>query len=147
MSMNRKSKFSGLFEPAPDADAPSSAPAINDVSVVPPLKEQAPAVAPAEEQTQETMPAPAQRISRRPAQRAASHRTPSLPASAPPQRASRSGSGKRNNPEYFQATAYIPQQLKEEVDIKMIRAKRRRPDLDFSVLMEELLQIWVNSKD
>ncbi len=147
MSMNRKSKFSGLFEPALDADAPASAPAVNDVSVAPPSKEQPPAVAPAEEQTQATMLAPAQRTSRPPAQRTTSRRTPSPAALAPPQRASRLGSGKRNNPDYFQATAYIPQQLKDEVDIKMIRAKRRRPDLDFSVLMEELLQIWVNSKD
>jgi hypothetical protein len=60
------------------------------------------------------------------------------------QRAQRAGGGKRNNPDYFQATAYIPQQLKEEVDIKLIRTRRQRPDLDFSVLMEELLQQWLN---
>ncbi len=149
MSMNRKSKFSGLFEPTLPVDDPAvSTPPSDDVHVPAPPGEQVRVAAPVEERVQEAMPnlAPARRTPRATVQRTAAQRARSTPAPAA-QREQRTGSGKRNNPDYFQATAYIPQALKEEVDIKIIRAKRRRSDLDFSVLMEELLQTWVDSKD
>jgi len=142
---NRKSKFSGLFEGAPVADSPAPPPSSTDIPRAT-FPEEMLVVASEQEQEQEPVLAPAKRTARQAAQRRTASTSQSTLAPAA-LREQRTGSGKRNNPNYFQATAYIPQQLKEEVDIKLIRAKRRRPDLDFSVLMEELLQTWVNSKD
>lgn len=147
MSINRKSKFSGLFESTPPIDnSPVPASSSDDIHIPASPEEQLSVAVPVEEHVQEAMPAPApaRRTSRSVVQRTTSRSTQSTPAPAA-QREQRTGSGKRNNPDYFQATAYIPQQLKEEVDIKLIRAKRQRPELDFSVLMEELLEQWTRN--
>lgn len=142
---NRKSKFSGLFETTPVADVPAPHSASADVAQAAPPEATLDAV-PQQDQEQAPVPARAQRAARQAGPRSTAPATRPTAAPAVP-REQRVQVGKRNNPNYFQATAYIPQQLKEEVDIKIIRAKRRRPDLDFSVLMEELLQTWVNEKD
>lgn len=47
--------------------------------------------------------------------------------------------GKRSNPDYIGAFAYIPGKLHEEVKIKLLRKK----DLDFSELIEQLLAKWL----
>ena len=145
MSTNRKSKFSGLFEPAPTVVDPSTPAAVDDVQTPAAASAEVPLTAPVPERVQEVLPTPARATSRATLQRTTTRGTRSTPAPAPHQER-RLGSGKRNNPDYFQATAYIPQQLKEEVDIKLIRAKRQRPELDFSVLMEELLEQWTRDK-
>ena len=48
--------------------------------------------------------------------------------------------GKKGNPEYQQATAYIPRKLHEEVQVKLIKNGKRQ---DFSQLVETLLQDWI----
>jgi hypothetical protein len=50
--------------------------------------------------------------------------------------------GKRSNPDYTGAFAYIPANLHEEVKIKLLRRK----DLDFSGLVEELLTKWLDEQ-
>lgn len=50
--------------------------------------------------------------------------------------------GKRNNPEYTGAFAYIPAKLHEDVKVKLLRRK----DLDFSGLAEQLLTQWLNDQ-
>lgn len=50
--------------------------------------------------------------------------------------------GKRNNPDYTGAFAYIPAQLHEDVKIKLLRKK----DLDFSLLVECLLAKWLDEE-
>ena len=51
--------------------------------------------------------------------------------------------GKKDNPDYQQATSYIPRQLHQEVRVRLIQAGRKQ---DFSELVEELLRKWVNSQ-
>lgn len=48
--------------------------------------------------------------------------------------------GKRSNPKYTGAFAYIPIELHDDVKIKLLRKK----DLDFSELVEHLLIKWLN---
>jgi hypothetical protein len=50
--------------------------------------------------------------------------------------------GKRSNPDYTGAFAYIPANLHEEVKIKLLRKK----DLDFSGLVEQLLAKWLSDQ-
>ena len=50
--------------------------------------------------------------------------------------------GKRNNPEYTGAFAYIPGKLHEDVKVKLLRKK----DLDFSELIEQLLTQWLSDQ-
>lgn len=50
--------------------------------------------------------------------------------------------GKRSNPDYTGAFAYIPSKLHEDIKIKLLRKK----DLDFSGLVEELLTKWLNEQ-
>ena len=50
--------------------------------------------------------------------------------------------GKRNNPEYTGAFAYIPGKLHEDVKVKLLRKK----DLDFSGLVEKLLSDWLHNQ-
>lgn len=51
-------------------------------------------------------------------------------------------SGKRTNPEYCQANAYVPKALRKEVD----RALLDIEGLDYSSLVEDLLRKWLKSK-
>lgn len=50
--------------------------------------------------------------------------------------------GKRNNPDYTGAFAYIPGKLHEDVKVKLLRRK----DLDFSRLVENLLSQWLKEQ-
>jgi hypothetical protein len=52
------------------------------------------------------------------------------------------GKGKRGNPDYFQATAYILGTVHEETKINLIRQGNR----EFSELVEELLSAWNKSQ-
>ena len=47
--------------------------------------------------------------------------------------------GRRSDPNYTGAFAYIPAKLHDEVKIKLFRRK----DLDFSALVEDLLAKWL----
>lgn len=47
--------------------------------------------------------------------------------------------GKRSNPDYTGAFAYIPATLHEDIKVKLLRRK----DLDFSELVEQLLTNWL----
>ena len=51
--------------------------------------------------------------------------------------------GKRSNPEYTGAFAYIPIALHDDVKIKLLRNK----GLDFSGLVEKLLRQWLNDQN
>jgi hypothetical protein len=50
--------------------------------------------------------------------------------------------GKRSNPDYIGAFAYIPGKLHEDVKIHLLRRK----DLDFSGLVEKLLTDWLDKQ-
>lgn len=50
--------------------------------------------------------------------------------------------GKRTNPEYCQANAYVPKSLRREVD----RALLDIDGLDYSSLVEDLLRKWLKNK-
>lgn len=50
--------------------------------------------------------------------------------------------GKRNNPEYCQANAYLPKALRREVE----RALLDIEGMDYSSLVEDLLRKWLKSK-
>ena len=50
--------------------------------------------------------------------------------------------GRRSDPNYIGAFAYIPAKLHDEVKIKLFRRK----DLDFSGLVENLLTQWVEEQ-
>lgn len=50
--------------------------------------------------------------------------------------------GKRSNPIYTGAFAYIPIELHDDVKIKLLRKK----DLDFSELIEQLLTQWLREQ-
>lgn len=50
--------------------------------------------------------------------------------------------GKRSNPDYIGAFAYIPGKLHEDVKINLLRRK----DLDFSGLVEDLLTQWLKEQ-
>jgi hypothetical protein len=56
------------------------------------------------------------------------------------QPASTGRAGKKGNPDYQQATAYIPRKLHEEVQVKLIKNGKRQ---DFSQLVETLLKDWI----
>lgn len=64
---------------------------------------------------------------------------PENPVSAPKQMKVK---GKRSNPDYIGAFAYIPGKLHEDVKIKLLRRK----DLDFSGLVEKLLTDWLGKQ-
>jgi hypothetical protein len=51
--------------------------------------------------------------------------------------------GKRSNPDYTGAFAYIPIALHDDVKIKLLRNK----ELDFSGLVENLLKQWLNDQN
>jgi len=50
--------------------------------------------------------------------------------------------GKRSNPNYTGAFAYIPSKLHEDIKIKLLRKK----ELDFSDLVEQLLTNWLKEQ-
>lgn len=65
---------------------------------------------------------------------------PPIPeVSVKPVRVSR---GKRDNPEYVQANAYLPKRLRRAVDRVLID----RDDLDYSTLVEDLLRQWLKAQ-
>jgi hypothetical protein len=63
---------------------------------------------------------------------------PETAAETKPKRGRPGGQGKRLNPDYSQATAYIPTTLHDETKINLIRQGNR----EFSELVEELLAAW-----
>ncbi len=60
----------------------------------------------------------------------------------PVKRAGRGEPGKRNDPRYCQANAYIPKDVRKEVD----RALLDVDGLDYSSLVEQLLREWLESR-
>ncbi|MEW4571300.1 hypothetical protein AB1L88_25790 [Tautonia sp. JC769] len=63
------------------------------------------------------------------------------PKPAPVKRKTEPVTGKRTNPEYCQANAYVPKALRREVD----RALLDIDGLDYSTLVEDLLRKWLKS--
>lgn len=61
---------------------------------------------------------------------------------AAPKSKSAKTTGKRSNPKYTGAFAYIPIELHDDVKIKLLRKK----DLDFSELIEYLLTQWISEQ-
>lgn len=49
--------------------------------------------------------------------------------------------GKRSNPDYTQVSAYIPKDLHKRVKIALVNS-----DQDFSELVSQLLEEWLNDK-
>lgn len=50
--------------------------------------------------------------------------------------------GKRDNPNYCQANAYVPKSLRKAVDRALLDAE----NLDYSSLVEDLLRKWIKSR-
>jgi hypothetical protein len=72
---------------------------------------------------------------------------PALPPSAPPKAATgktkvETPKGKRDNPDYCQANAYVPKSLRKAVD----RALLDIDGMDYSTLVTDLLRKWVKSR-
>lgn len=64
-----------------------------------------------------------------------------VPAQTPVQPANTGrGVGRRRDPDYMQASAYVPRQLRRQVDRALLNDSRER---DYSELIEELLQKWL----
>ena len=51
--------------------------------------------------------------------------------------------GRRSDPNFVQANAYIPRDLHDEVKIALLKEGKRR---QYSELVEELLRIWVSER-
>lgn len=95
--------------------------------------------APAVESTPEAAPAPPPPS---PAPVAAAPAEAAKSKSAASRKRAEPVTGKRTNPEYCQANAYIPKALRREVE----RALLDIDGLDYSSLVEELLRKWLKSK-
>ena len=50
--------------------------------------------------------------------------------------------GKRDNPDYCQANAYVPKSLRRAVEKAILDVE----DLDYSTLVEDLLRKWLKSR-
>lgn len=50
--------------------------------------------------------------------------------------------GKRDNPDYCQANAYIPREMRRQVEIALLSID----GLDYSSLVEDLLRKWLKSR-
>ena len=76
--------------------------------------------------------------------------TPPSPALPVPARPKRSGSkpepvtakGKRDNPDYCQANAYVPKRIRKAVDRQLLDIE----GLDYSTLIEDLLRKWLKAR-
>jgi hypothetical protein len=73
-------------------------------------------------------------------QRQKAKATQSEPA-AEPKRRQRKATGKRSDPNYIQVGAYIPKELNKDVKRLLVDAEG-----DFSDLVTELLEQWVNEQ-
>jgi hypothetical protein len=60
--------------------------------------------------------------------------------SEPIEKATKRRAGKRNDPDYVQVTAYISKALHKKVKIALVGGE---PEKEFSVLVEELLDEWI----
>lgn len=58
-----------------------------------------------------------------------------------PQKRRRKATGKRSDPNYIQVGAYIPKELNKDVKRLLVDAEK-----DFSELVTELLEQWVNQQ-
>ena len=67
---------------------------------------------------------------------------PPRPKPAAARRKAEPVTGKRTNPEYCQANAYLPKHLRREVE----RALLDIEGLDYSSLVEDLLRKWLKSR-
>ncbi len=63
-------------------------------------------------------------------------------AKVAPEPRQRKATGKRSDPNYIQVGAYIPIELNKQVKRRLVDA-----DMDFSDLVAELLNQWVQSSD
>lgn len=52
--------------------------------------------------------------------------------------------GRRSDPDYMQASAYVPRQLRRQVERVLLNDPSER---DYSQLIEELLQKWLTEQD
>jgi hypothetical protein len=68
--------------------------------------------------------------------------TPEPEPEAPPQKRQRKATGKRSDPNYLQVGAYIPVKLNKQVKRRLVDT-----DKDFSDLVAELLEQWVQSSN
>jgi hypothetical protein len=73
--------------------------------------------------------------------------SPALPAAARPKPSAARKQpelvkGKRDNPDYCQANAYVPKNIRRAVDRLLIDLD----GLDYSTLVEDLLRKWLKSK-
>ncbi len=73
--------------------------------------------------------------------------SPALPVAAKPKRSAGksepvSAKGKRDNPEYCQANAYVQKRIRRAVDRELLDIE----GLDYSSLIEDLLRKWLKSR-
>lgn len=66
----------------------------------------------------------------------------SAQAAAPPANTGR-GVGRRSDPNYMQASAYVPRQLRRQVERALLNDPSER---DYSELIEELLRKWLTDQ-
>jgi hypothetical protein len=64
-----------------------------------------------------------------------------MPKAAPSRKKPEPAKGKRDNPAYVQANAYVPKTLRRAVDKVLLDMD----DLDYSTLIEDLLRKWLKS--
>lgn len=72
----------------------------------------------------------------------AAHTPPALPDAPPPRRPGRPP-GKRSDPGFIQATAYLPAELHHGVKMALLQEREGR---EFSELVAELLAGWLASR-
>jgi hypothetical protein len=64
------------------------------------------------------------------------------PKAAPTRKKAEPAKGKRENPDYCQANAYVPKKLRRAVDKALFDVE----GLDYSSLVEDLLRKWLKSR-
>ena len=67
---------------------------------------------------------------------------PATPKASPARKKPETVKGKRDNPDYCQANAYVPKRLRRAVD----RVLLDMDELDYSTLVEDLLRKWLKSR-
>ena len=68
--------------------------------------------------------------------------TPAAPKPSPGRKKPETVKGKRDNPDYCQANAYVPKRLRRAVDRVLLDME----GLDYSTLVEDLLRKWLKSQ-
>ncbi len=141
MANNSKGSLSNLIARARAAqeqeeETVTEAPAVEEKpkpAPAPPKAEKKPATAPPKAAPKSSRPKRAKKGGE-----GSKKKTPEIPELAPDRR-----QGRRGNPEYRQANAYIPKTL----HMRIKRALLDEGDREFSSLVEELLENWLESRD